>query len=233
MSRVYPMSRVVWPGALLATVFHAVFICRAPFMSSMHSWDGLNYNVQNGEGSRGTIAFGGNGGEFVGVFYFEESSRNPLKRRGGNADYVSPVRGVPEKFMRLSEKALAYVHEDVDGVSRPVITSAFWSGASGGRIEANEEWASVLEHGAVLVSNELSSVDVAMERWVEGYELEGDAVDFVKSVFELRLRHKERRLILDLRRLGFLRELSSDEEGFRASLETFGEIGIQFEGGGD
>jgi hypothetical protein len=68
--------------------------------------------------------------------------------------------------------------------------------------------------------------------WKSG-ELQGDAVDFVNSVFELRLRHKERRMVLDSGRLGFLRERASDEEGLRAALETFGEIGIGFEGGGE
>src|SRR5215469_7598692 len=119
-----PLKTRVWPGAILASIAHAIFVARAPIMSHTQSWDRRNYNVQNGEGSRGTIAFAKNNEEFVGVFYLEQSKRNPLHFSSPEKfDPMQFLRGLPAALEPVARQALRYVVQNVRGTKMPVITA--------------------------------------------------------------------------------------------------------------
>ena len=45
-------------GCILSGIAHAIAVAKFPEISYEHSWDGINYNIQNSEGIRGTITFG-------------------------------------------------------------------------------------------------------------------------------------------------------------------------------
>ena len=154
LNATFPLKASIWPGALLASIGHAIFVARAPFMTHEQSWDGLNYSVQDSEGSRGTISFDESKINFVAVFYLQTSRRNPLNRDVTNAnDSTVYVRDVPDQLKKLTHEALQYVIPDVAGEAQPVITAAFWSDPSGSQVTASEPWRDVVEHGAVLVEN--------------------------------------------------------------------------------
>jgi hypothetical protein len=54
----FPPKTSLWRGSLLASIAHAVFVARAPFLAYSQSWDGRNYSLQDSTGSYGTTAFG-------------------------------------------------------------------------------------------------------------------------------------------------------------------------------
>jgi hypothetical protein len=148
----FPPKAFLWPGSLLASIAHAIFVARAPFLAHEQSWDGRNYNVQDSQGSRGTIAYGEDKNCFVGVFFLQTSRRNPLKQGTLDAGEATiSVRDVPEQLKELCQGALQYVLQEVAGKTVPVITSAFWSDPTSSGVTASEPWSDVVTHGAVLV----------------------------------------------------------------------------------
>ncbi|MGG4154302.1 hypothetical protein [Peribacillus muralis] len=47
----------LWNGCILASIAHAIMVTEYPDFFYEHSWDDNNYNVQDGQGTRGTISF--------------------------------------------------------------------------------------------------------------------------------------------------------------------------------
>jgi len=47
----------LWKGCILASLAHAIMVAHHPNLSNEHSWDELNYSVQDSSGGRGTITF--------------------------------------------------------------------------------------------------------------------------------------------------------------------------------
>jgi hypothetical protein len=181
----FPPKNFVFPGAALASIAHAIFITTAPFMAHEQSWDGLNYNVQNNEGSRGTISFGDDKSRFVAVFYWEGSDLDPIAKGGSVDDNTARIlQGLPNNLQSLSEKALQYVLQDIGGKAIPVITSAFWSDPDSSKIFGNKPWPEILKQGAKLVQFQTLKTEVAMARWTEEFELPSEQVALTNDIFE-------------------------------------------------
>ena len=37
----------LWQGCILASIAHAIMVAHYPELSNEHSWDGINYNIQD------------------------------------------------------------------------------------------------------------------------------------------------------------------------------------------
>lgn len=226
-SESFPLKISVWPGLLLASVAHAVFVARAPSMAHEQSWDGQNYNVQDSEGSRGTIAFGEDKNCFVAVFYLETSARNPLKRDGhGVNEATAWIRGVPCQLKALSQEALQYVLQDVASQAVPVITAAFWSDVSSSRVTAGEPWPDVVKHGAILLKNQMLPADLAIKQWAADFEFTAAQTAFIDALFKRRLATAGGVLQLTPAEAQQVREMAAGDAGVQACRESLGEIGI-------
>ena len=222
-----PLKTLVWPGSLLASIAHAVFVARAPFMAHEQSWDGQNYNVQNSEGSRGTIAFGEDKNCFVAIFYLQTSGRNPLKKGLHEMNEATTfVRGVPDHLKALLQEALQYVLQDVPGHAVPVITAAFWSDLSSSRVTAGEPWSDVVKHGAVLVRNQTLPADVAIKRWASDFEFTTAQTAFTDALFKRRLTTANGVVHLTSAEAQQVRSMADGDAGFQACRESLSEIGI-------
>lgn len=225
----FPLKTWLWQGSLLASIAHAIFVARAPFMAHEQSWDGRNYNVQDSAGSRGTIAFGANTDQFVAVFYVESSERNPMKRGVRDPSEADRfVRGVPPELTALRNEALQYLIQEVDGHAMPVITAAFWSDLNSAHVAAHEPWSDVMKHGAFLVKNQLLSPTFAIKQWATDLELTADQVAFAETLFHRRLAVPDSVLPLTPADLQQLRCIANGDTGFDASRESLGEIGFVF-----
>jgi hypothetical protein len=220
----FPEQRLIWPGAILGSIAHAIFVCRYPMLSNEQSWDEANYSVQDSAGSRGTIAFAGT--KFVGVFFSEESDRNPFHSES-HYDLNRFLTGLPRDLQPLAyDEAIQYVMQEFNNAARPVITSAFWGDGIGERIAAAESWAQVFDHGASLIQNQLLNADLALVKWAADYELGTSEVVLAKSLFKQKMASPNKlisptdsdRLIWD--------EITQGQEGIEASRVSFAEIGI-------
>lgn len=209
---------------MLASIAHAVFVCRYPDLSNEQSWDGANYNVQDSAGSRATIAFSDE--RFVGVFFSEGSARNPFHSKA-TYDLNHFLKDLPPDLQSLAhDEALQYVLQEFNGNTTPIITAAFWGDGKSGRIAAAESWTEVFENGAFLVQNQLVEVESAIQHWKSDFDLSTEEVELVRSLFD-RKKTQSRSLIEmnDIER-HLWREIADGQDGVEASRESFAEIGI-------
>jgi hypothetical protein len=218
----FPPKALVWPGSMLASIAHAVFVARAPVMAHAQSWDGQSYNMQDSEGSRGVIAFGKDKRFFVALFYREG---NPVKR-GRDENYAASVlRVVPAQLEKLALEAMQYILNDIGGKAVPVATAAFWSDPGGPRVAAAEPWQDVLEYGAFLAKNQVLPTDLGLRRWVLEFELSPAETDLTEALFKRRCASTEP-VWLTTDETERLQATADGAAGFQACRESLAEIGL-------
>lgn len=221
----FPRQDRLWPGAILATIAHAVANCRFPMLSHERSWQGDNYSVQDSEGGLGTIAFQGR--RFVGVFFLADSPRNPF---GTDEDIQLEAlfRGMPDALHALAyDEACQYSLVEHQGRVQPAATAAFWGDGMAETIAAAEPWADVLEHGASLVENELLEASAGLAHWKTYNELSDGECELVWRLYQERVAAPAKTLVLTDADRKLLESRAEDEEGLEACMESFGEINVR------
>lgn len=94
----------LYNGCILAAIVHAI-----AGGGYEHSWDGINYNMNDGQGCRATITF--HSKNIVAVFQSIKSYRN----RKETNDYF---RGAPEEIIEIAQNEdLQYVLDDANGIT--------------------------------------------------------------------------------------------------------------------
>jgi hypothetical protein len=222
----FPAASSVWHGSILASIAHAIFVARAPFLAHEQSWDGRNYNVQDSEGSRGTIAFGDDERSFVAAFFLESSDRNPLRRGAAGVGTPKISQDIPEELETLYERALQYLLQDLAGTAVPVVTAAFWSDINGALVLAAEPWLDVVEHGARLVQIQMLPLEAALARWAAEFEFSSAETALVDALFKRRIAVKGQDVRLTPAEAQQMRDMAQDDGGLQACRESLGEIGI-------
>ena len=209
----------LWQGCILASIAHAIMVAHYPELSNEHSWDGINYNIQDSEGARGTITF--NSKYCVGAFRNDNSDRiktiNNVKQA---RDYFVVA---PKEVVNLAEnEALKYLLENVDGKAVPIITTAFWG------VEENiftiDSTEDMYNNGAFLLERQLMDLDSSIESWAEYYDMSLQQRDLLKIIFKKKINEKAGDIILsedEIQQIG-----TSDIKGLEESRISFGEIGI-------
>lgn len=225
----FPTKAQLWNGAMLATIAHAIFTASHPELSHELSWDGLNYNRQNSQGSRGTITFA-NDGRVVGVFFDKDSPRNPFPLSSVTSDYDLNFffRGIPQDLWQLAnEEALQYVLDEYKGKTAPVITAAFWAGPAQ-HLEAAESWNDVLANGASLIAAELMQTETAMAHWQAECEFSARQLLLLKSLHTKKMSAPDSSIRLESWEAAILLA-SKNVEGISESRSLLKAINIIFE----
>ena len=225
-NREFPTRNVLWPGCLLASIAHSVFVARAPFLAHEQSWVGRTYNIQDSEGSRGTIAFGGDNSLFVAVVYLLDSDRgSPVDRSTAENNIRTLLRDIPGALEGLVSEALQFILEGIGGIPMPVITAAFWSDLSSSQVTACESWPDVVKHGAIMFRERFASPDIALTMWATAYGFDNSEVTLTRAVFGRRL-STAGPVLLTADEARQVNQKSAGTEGLQACRESFGEIGI-------
>lgn len=220
----YPRQQLLWPGAILGSIAHAVAVARYPDLAHEQSWDKNNYCVQDSSGSKGTVAFSGQ--RFIAVFFAESSERNPFTS-DEKYDLQRFFAGLPDDLVTLAyEEALQYVLQDNEGIPSPIITSAFWGDGQQQHVAAAEAWADVFENGAFLIKNQLLTEDESLAAWQAEYELSDDEATFVTSLIHRKMSQPTSELNLTAADLSLLESIAKDDEGLETCRMSFAEINI-------
>ncbi len=212
----------LWKGCILASIAHAIMVAHYPELSNEHSWDGINYNIQDSEGARGTITFSL---EYcVGAFCNDNSDRIKMIRNVRQAkDYFI---GAPKEIINLAEnEALQYLLENVEGKAVPIITTVFWG--IGEKLFGIDSLEDMYHNGVFLLERQLLDFDSAIESWVEYYDMSLQQCDLLKTIFNKKMSQKVGDIILnknDIQKIG-----TSDINGLVESRASFAEIGIIWE----
>ncbi len=217
-----PCNALVWPGSMLASIAHAVFVARAPFMAHEQSWDGRSYNMQDSAGSRGVITFGEDKNSFVAFFYLDGK---PTTTRRDDRYAASVLRAVPARLRRLALEATQYILDDVGRKAVPVATAAFWSDPDGSRVAATERWQDVLEHGALLAKNQVLPAELGLQRWVREFELSPAEAALTELLFMRRCSSTEP-VWLTTAEAERLQATADPEAGVQACRRSLAEVGL-------
>jgi hypothetical protein len=210
----------LWRGAILVTIAHSIFTSGHPELAHEQSWDPPNYNVQDSQGSLGTVTFGDEG--TVAAFFDLHSPRNPLATQ---EPYKVDDRlaEMPTNLRALArEEALQYLLQDYKGEKVPLITATFWS--EGDRLVAAEPWPSLLTNGGHLVESHLRPVQEAIREWQSQYGFSPAQVSLLRSLFERKLATENGSVVLTPAERNSL--VTGGDEGLELSRELLSSIGI-------
>jgi hypothetical protein len=208
----------LWEGCILASLAHAIMVAHYPELSHEQSWDGFNYNVQDSSGARGTITFHPN--YLVGAFRNEYSER--VSKYIDALDYFL---GAPEEANSLAvNETLQYLLDDIDGMTVPIVTTAFWSNSDG--IYSKDKFEDFFENGGFLIARQVTNFDTAINEWKEDFEMSETQVNLLRSVFERKISNPTGDIVLNEDEIKMIE--SDNEEGLNESRISFEEIGIRW-----
>src|SRR5687767_1449256 len=124
----FPERAMLWRGAILGTIAHAIWVAAGASLTVLQQWDGSNYNLNDVSGARGTVTFTPE--RLVAAFRDEHSLSRAAPPLQGTGQYAAEYyfAGAPEAAVALARaEALQYLFDTYQGVDQPVVTAAFWS----------------------------------------------------------------------------------------------------------
>ena len=225
--QVWPFSvEQLWKGSILASIAHAIAVSRWPDVSNQQSWDGLNYSVQDGMGSKGTICFDFTQQQFpakcAGAVFGARSNRSKLEK-GLPQESQGFLTGIPDDIRSLAEESFQYLLDDFSGEVRPWVTAALWS--IGPSLASQDSWEDFKEQGGHLIERQLIPVDTAVTAWKQEYKMSDEESEMLVSLYSRRINNPQvvLTLTLDDRRI-----IEQHGEGVEESWESFSELSFQF-----
>lgn len=208
-------TKTFYEGCYLASISCAVMSAKFPELSFEHCWDGINYSVQDGFGSRGTVTFKNN-------FCVCAVRSDDSERLSYSFPYTYYFENCPDEIFQLAEQeALQYLLDEQNEAILPVVTACFWS--NGENLESNDSWDDVFINGGDLLIPQLSAFEIGLEHWKNYYEMDMAELNLVIRLFKEKLSNPDQdiRLVDDedvLSRYGL--------EGFNEAKQLLGSMRI-------
>ena len=177
----------LYQGCLFAAIIHAILAGEYPELNYEHSWDGLNYSMNNSCGCRATVTFHP---QYIVAVFRDDSKVIP----GKNAyDYLC---GMPEDILKIAQaEALQYVLENVDGEPKPVITAAFWG--TWEELSSSQTWSDIWENGGYILKNQLLPHQQSLICWDDYYGLTDGQMGLAQSLLDRKLADGETPIFLN------------------------------------
>ena len=177
----------LYRGCMHAALAHAIAVGIYPEMDYEHSWDGMNYNMNNGQGCRATITF--HSQYIVGVF-------QDVSAYCGYKDARIFFEGASNDIIDVANaEALQYVLDDVQGETKPLITAAFWG--SWKQLFSNQTISELFDLGGDIIEKQLLDYPEASDYWKEYYELNEKQIYLIDVLFQKRMKDKESTIVLE------------------------------------
>lgn len=215
------MKQQLWEGCMLATIAHAIMVAHYPELSNEHSWDGMNYSVQDSEGVRGTITFSKN--YYLGAFRDDNSKR--LAKKDELIKYTAYFSKAPQNIKQLAkQETLQYLLVKVDGRINPLITTAFW----GNKEEAisRDKYDDFVHNGGFLIKKQVMDWKKGIDSWREYYDMTQQQCDLLKIIYDKKIIQSNKIIKLNKYEISMIQ---ADDEGLDESRTSFGEIGVMWE----
>lgn len=204
----------IWEGSMIATIVHGVMVAHYPELDYEHSWDGINYNIQNGNGVRGTITFHPQ--------YFVAAFRNENLDHPNRKEVLEYLQGAKEEIKTLAEsETFQYLLDEIDGEIKPVVTTVLWGETELLSLDKESE---IKEKTEEIFDIQTKTPKECFAYWKEYYEMNEEQMELVKQIFEEKKKNPSKRIILteeQKRMVG-----TKDEEGLEQSRISFSEINI-------
>lgn len=167
----------LYEGCIQAAIAHAVAVGMYPELNYEHSWDGINYCMNDSQGCRATITFHN---EYI-VAVFQD-----IYKADWNTDALKFFSGAPQKIIQLAkDEALQYVLEDVEGIVKPVITAAFWG--TWEQLNSTQSLPDITENGGYIIHSQLLPYHVAIDEWRDYYDLDAGQIALIQKLFNKKM----------------------------------------------
>lgn len=197
-------------------------VAHYPEQANEHSWDGMNYNIQDSSGTRGTITFGSE--------YFVAAFRNEDSDRASHINNIKQAKeyfeGAPKEITNLAEtETLQYLLEDVEGKTIPLITTAIWG--IGETLTTRDSFEDMLKNGGYLLEYQAMDLRSAKGEWSEYYDMSSKQCQLLDSIFKRKITNPKEVIYLSKAEIELIE--TDDTEGLEESRISFEEIGIKWE----
>ena len=177
MTKINIESRKLYEGCIQAAITHAVAVGMYPELNYEHSWDGMNYCMNDSQGCRATITF--HSKYIIAVF-------QDIQKVDWNVDTMAYFEEAEDDIIKIAkEEALQYVLENVDGVVKPVITAAFWG--TWEQLDSMQSFDEIFENGGYILEKQLRPYNKAAELWKEDYDLDEKQIDLVRVLYDKKI----------------------------------------------
>jgi hypothetical protein len=206
----------IYEGCLIASLAHAIMVAKYPDLSYEHSWDGFNYNVQDGEGGRATISFAD--GVCVGAFRLDSIISESLDHESALSETSPVIRKIAH------EETLQYLLENVNGNIVPVVTTLIWAEGTG-MFECPHEHALMIQKGGKLLERQTMEHSTAFQSWADYYEMTTEQVQLMEFLFQRMLSQPNTPITMTTSQVALLGE---DDEGLEESRASFVELNIEW-----
>lgn len=212
----------LWQGCLLASIAHAIMVAHYPDLAHEHSWDGINYNVQNSSGARGTVTFHSR--------YCLAAFRDDHSERMSIQDKVQAAYGyfanAPKEIKDLAEtETLLYLLEYADGKTFPSITAAFWETTH--TLFSVDTFADMITHGGFLLEKQAMASKAAIKAWAVDYQMSAQQCELLATIYTRKAFQPTGIFLLSKSEIALIG--TDNPVGMEESKTSFREIGIQWE----
>ena len=167
----------LYEGCIQAAISHAIAAGMYPELNYEHSWDGINYCMNDSQGCKATITFH----EKYIVAVFQD-----IKKVNWNTDALAFFDGATKEMFEIAQnEALQYMLTNVDGVVKPVITAAFWG--TWDKLNSVQTFDSIVENGGHIIRSQLLPYDNAMDEWRNYYDLDSNQISLIQKLFNAKI----------------------------------------------
>jgi hypothetical protein len=225
MSTPFPKKSVVWSGAILGGIVHAVKCNEVYFVFG--SWSCNHYVLNGVDGREGVITFAGGhwypDAPLVAVFHNIHGGRFRIPEKDPLELYF---RGCPPYQRSLAEQlALPYLRSDHHGIPLHRVTAAFWD--EGEYVTAADPWDLVLANGADLLSDEfIEDREAAFAALRTNSGLSPDEEALARSLFERKMASPAAGVEMTPAEAAWVAERAGNETFLERCRQRFEEIGI-------
>ncbi len=199
-------------NTIIASVSHAIMVSTYPELNYEHSWDGINYNYNDGEGTRMTISFEENycvGG----ICNFNYPYIKDLNKY---------LEGVPKDIKdTFIDETSQYLLEEIDGKTIPVLTTMFWFKKD--KINFVGKYEDFLMNGGNILEEFSIEKQKYFEKCEEYYEMNFNQISLLKSIVEKKFRNIKHDIYLSPKEV---KMIGGNKKNLYESQESFKELDI-------
>ena len=167
----------LYEGCIQAAIAHAVAVGMYPELNYEHSWDGINYCMNDSQGCRAAITFHN---EYI-IAVFQD-----IKKADWNIDALSFFDGASEEIIEIARnEALQYLLAEIDGIVKPVVTAAFWG--TWDRLNSIQSFDDIIKNGGHIIRSQLLPYNKAMIEWRDYYDLDSKQISLIQKLFTAKI----------------------------------------------
>ncbi len=209
----------LWESCMLASIAQAIMVAQQPVSSIKHSWDGINYSVQDHVGIRGTITFKDE--IYIGAFRNDKSDRLSGVHKQAEEYFAHAPLWI---YQTATTETFQYLLDNVEGNRKPVITTGFWGDKNG--VHGLDTFEDMLKHGGCILARQMANLDVAIGSWAKYYEMSPQQILLLKSIYARLIATPDKKMVLNAEEIRMIGAV--DEERKSSSISSFEEIGISW-----